>query len=70
MKARDGQSSWSPPDRHGAIWMVVRDGLAGPVTYGPFDTEDEADAFANSPHGGFVYDDRANRSSACGPWLP
>lgn len=52
------------------VWMVVREGIDEPVTFGPFKTREEADMFVRSPWGGFVYDDRINRASRCGPWLP
>ena len=49
---------------------LARDGYDGPVTFGPFADRDEAVRFTDCRYGGFVYDDRVNRASLCGPWLP
>lgn len=51
------------------VWMVWREGYSGPVTFGPFATRQEAEAFTQT-RGGYVYDAIENQKSNCGPWLP
>lgn len=62
------------------IWMVVRGGLDGPATFGPF-THDEAVAHVEDSKRSFeasgyvgqpgrVVNYEQNRRSPCGPWLP